>query len=139
MNNSQSFISKFPVKTGFVLGVLPLPIHYFLPLPLSHELAALSVVLIAGVYLGYAFMDERLKVMLIELTISFIFFAGAWIGINGFPILIILALFLHGIWDLLHHNLIDTKMPRWYIPLCAVFDWITALALAVIWYFPIKF
>jgi hypothetical protein len=112
---------------------MPLPVHLFLAPELSYQLAAITLVLIAGIYIGYAFKDGRVQSILIEFPTALVFSAAAWLGINGYPSFIIVALALHGLWDLMHHNLIDTEIPRWYIPFCAVVDWIMAASLFVIW------
>lgn len=133
MTKKSHILARLPVQSGIVLGILPIPAHFFLPLELSYQLAAITLVLIAGVYIGYAFNDGRIHTFLIELATAIGFSSAAWLGINGYPSLIILALAMHGFWDLLHHNLIDTQMPRWYIPFCAVVDWIMAASLFAIW------
>lgn len=128
-------LSHHPVQAGLVLGLLPLPLHLLLPLALSHQLAALTLVLIAGVYMGYAFKDGRTKAILTELVTALAFTAAAWAGLNGAPMVIVAALALHGLWDSLHHSLIDTAIPRWYIPFCATVDWLMAASLLAIWSF----
>lgn len=90
-------ISRLPVRSGMILGLVPLPVHFFLSLELSHQLAALTLVLIAGVYLGYAFKDGRPGVVTTELLAALGFAGAAWLGLNGFPVLIIVALVAHGI------------------------------------------
>jgi len=133
MIKSSLIFARLPVQSGVVLGILPLPLHFLLPLELSHQLAAITLVLIAGVYIGYAFKDGRVPSVVIELLTALGFSAAAWLGLNGYPSIIIVALALHGCWDVLHHSLIDTEIPRWYIPFCAVVDWIMAGSLFVIW------
>ena len=133
MIKSSLIFARLPVQSGVVLGILPLPLHFLLPLELSHQLAAITLVLIAGVYIGYAFKDGRVPSVVIELLTALGFSAAAWLGINGYPSINIVALALHGCWDVLHHSLIDTEIPRWYIPFCAVVDWIMAGSLLVIW------
>ncbi|WP_300064388.1 DUF6010 family protein [uncultured Roseobacter sp.] len=118
-----------------VLAFVPLPVHFFLSLENSHQLAALTLVLIAGVYLGYAFKDGRSGVIVTELLAALGFTGAAWLGLNGLPVVIIVALVVHGIWDLLHHSLIETEIPRWYIPFCAAVDWVLATCLFAIWTF----
>lgn len=44
-----------------------------------------------------------------------------------------LACVLHGAWDVAHHRLVDTAMPRWNIPFCAVFDGVFAAGLVAAW------
>lgn len=60
-------ISRLPVRSGVVLGFVSLPVHFFLSLEHSYQLAVLTLVLISGVYLGYAFKDGRPRVIATEL------------------------------------------------------------------------
>jgi hypothetical protein len=133
MSDKSHVLSRLPVQSGIVLGIVPLPVHFFLPPELSYQLAAITLVLIAGIYVGYAFKDGRIRSLLIELTTAIAFSAAGWLGINGHPSAIVIALALHGLWDILHHSLIDTEMPRWYIPFCAAVDWVMAASLLAIW------
>lgn len=128
--------ARIPLTSGFVLGVAPLPLHFFLPKDISYELAAITLVLIAGIYIGYAFKDGRPKTIFLELSVAILFAAAAWLGMNGYPLLIVAALAAHGLWDLLHHKIVATDVPRWFIPFCAICDWIMAAGLLLIWTFP---
>lgn len=135
MTSHDHIFARVPLTSGFLLGVLPLPIHIFLPKELSYELAAITLVLIAGIYIGYAFKDGRPRTILLEFSTAIVFAAAAWIGLNGYPFVIAGALAAHGLWDLLHHNLINTDVPRWFIPFCVICDWIMAIGLVLIWNF----
>jgi hypothetical protein len=33
-----------------------------------------------------------------------------------------------------HRERVPTRMPRWYVPFCAVFDWVYAAGLLGIWW-----
>ncbi len=91
--------------------------------------------LIAGVYLGFAFSDGRLSVMLTELFVALAFTAAALAGAMSWPVWIAVALGAHGLWDWAHHReRVPTHMPRWYVPFCAVFDWVYAAGLLGIWW-----
>jgi hypothetical protein len=133
MASNQHILARVPRTSGLILGILPLPLHIFIPVQLSYELAAITLVLIAGVYVGYAFQDGRSKTILVELSGAAAFAGAAWLGLNGYPMVIVVALAAHGFWDLLHRNLITTDVPRWYIPFCAMFDWVMAAGLFLIW------
>jgi hypothetical protein len=133
MTENTLILSRLPVQSGIALGILPLPIHFWLSSELSHQLAAITLVLIAGVYMGYAFKDGRVRSILVELPTAAGFAVAAWVGINGYPSVILVALALHGCWDVLHYSFIDTDMPRWYIPFCAIVDWVMAASLFVMW------
>ena len=89
----------------------------------------------AGVYLGFAFSDGRLSVMLTELFVALAFTAAALAGAMSWPVWIAVALGAHGLWDWAHHReRVPTHMPRWYVPFCAVFDWVYAAGLLGIWW-----
>lgn len=134
MVEKPHIVARLPLKSGAVLGLMPLPVHIFLPAELSHQLAAITLVLIAGIYIGYAFKDGRPRSIVVELIGAAGFCAAAWLGLNGAPYFIVAALALHGLWDLAHHSLLDTEVPRWYIPFCAVVDWVMAVSLFAIWH-----
>ena len=121
------------VLSGGILGVLSLPGHLFFDHHLSVLVAAFTLVLIAGVYLGYAFHDGRPKIIAIEGAIASAFVVAALYAVVRQPWALPLAFAAHGIWDALHHRHVGTEMPRWYIPFCAIYDWITAAGLAAIW------
>jgi hypothetical protein len=115
--------------------VLSLPLHFIIPAETSVLLASLTLALIAGVYLGFAFSDGRLPVMLTELFVALTFTAAALGGAMSWPVWIAVALGAHGLWDWAHHReRVPTRMPRWYVPFCAVFDWVYAAGLLGIWW-----
>ncbi|KEJ91040.1 DUF6010 family protein [Sulfitobacter donghicola] len=135
MNKQSHIFERIPLTSGLLLGVLPLPIHVFIPIQLSYELAAITLVLIAGIYIGYAFKDGRPNTVFLEFSVALAFAATAWVGMNGYPFMIIGALVAHGFWDLLHLKLIKTDVPRWYIRFCVICDWVMAASLTLIWSF----
>lgn len=135
MTLQENVFSRFPIHAGAIFGIVPLPLHLFMPSEPSYQLAALSLVLIAGIYVGFAFRDGRSSVLWIELSGAALFLGAAWLGLIGFPQAIILALFLHGAWDLLHISMIKTQIPNWYAGFCIVTDWLMAAGLWIIWTF----
>lgn len=132
--NELGFFENAPLKAGVLIGVLPLPLHYRLPHEDSVLLAALTVVIIASIYIGYAFNDGRRHILATESMAATLFLGAAWFGLKGHEWAIIAAYGAHGLWDLAHHTIVGTHMPRWYIPLCAVVDWIIAAGLYLMWY-----
>lgn len=115
------------------LALLSLPVHIMLSLEQSVAFAALMLSLIAGVYAGFALTDGRLRIIVVECAVALIFFAGAVAGLFFFKWAIPILFAAHGLWDFAHHRYISTHLPHWYPSLCAVFDWIIALALTVFW------
>jgi hypothetical protein len=134
-NHSTHAMATHPLLTGSGLAVLSLPLHFMIPAETSVLLASLTLALIAGVYLGFAFSDGRLPVMLTELFVALAFTAAALGGAMSWPVWIAVALGAHALWDWAHHReRVPTRMPRWYVPFCAVFDWIYAAGLLGIWW-----
>ena len=75
------------------------------------------LVLVAGIYVGFALQDGRVAVLAIEAAVAGAF-VGLWVSAWAVPV----AYVLHGFWDVAHHRHVATAMPTWYIPFCAVFD-----------------
>src|SRR5215831_12115953 len=79
----------------------------FIPDAVAYHAVWLAV--IGAIYLGFAFADGRPSIVILEMAVA-----------TGF-------LALHGCWDLLHRPRgITTKLPSWYPPFCAAFDFVFA-------------
>jgi hypothetical protein len=128
-------MATHPGLTGSGLAVLSLPVHLVLPAETSVLLAALTLALIAGVYLGFAFVDGRLPVMATELLVALAFTGAALAAAMSWPAWVAVGFAAHGLWDWAHHQeRVPTRMPRWYVPFCAVYDWVYAAGLLGIWW-----
>ena len=133
-NTVSTVIDRHPVPIAGLLAIASIPIHAVLPFWWSHQIAALVLALIAGVYIGFSVVDGRLKTIIIEVmvAIGFVGFAAGSMIYN--PLWLPLGYIAHGLWDILHHSpLFNLKMPRWYIPLCAAYDILAGIGLWVIW------
>ena len=128
-------IHKFSPRiflSALVLGVA-IPAHLILPDDISRLTIAITIAIIAGAYVGFGASDGRPLVFLTELCIAALFGVMALLGAIWSPYILVVALFLHGVWDLIHHNgLFGAKVPRWYIPFCVAIDWIAAAGLALL-------
>ena len=71
--------------------------------------------------------------MAMEIIVATLFLFTAAISLTVNPWVIPAAYLAHGVWDAAHHRHVDTAMPRWYIPFCALYDWVFAIGLALIW------
>lgn len=135
---SGSLINKFSSRvflSAIVLGVA-IPAHVFLPDEISRLTIAITISIIAGAYIGFGANDGRPWVFVTELTVAGLFGLIALSGVLWSPFMFVAALFLHGIWDLIHHNgLFGAKVPRWYIPFCVVIDWLAAAGLLILFIF----
>ena len=133
MTNALATLIRHPARIGAILAIASLPLHFWLPLPASQQLAALVLGLVAGIYIGFAVVDGRLAIFRIEAGVAAIFLSAAVAGLWVSPWLVPAAYAAHGFWDIAHHRHVGTAMPRWYISFCAVFDWTFAAGLATIW------
>ena len=128
-------MATHPRFTGSGLAVLSLPLHLVLPAETSILLAALTLALIAGVYLGFAFVDGRLSVMVTEVLVAVAFTGAALAAALSWPAWVAVALAAHGLWDWAHHReRVPTRMPHWYVLFCALYDWVYAAGLLGIWW-----
>jgi len=125
--------SRSAAVLGGGMALATLPLHALLPHRLSVELAALMLAAIGAIYIGFALRDGRAKAMTTEIIVAVLFLAAAAIGLTVQPWAIPAAYFAHGLWDAAHHHHVDTAMPRWYIPFCALYDWVFAAGLMLIW------
>ena len=126
-------VGKHPGRLGALAALASLPAHLYIPLSASYQLAAVILGLVGGIYVGFALNDGSSKMVAVEAVVALCFvgaaLAGVWLTVWAIPA----AYALHGLWDMAHHHYIATAMPRWYIPLCAVYDWIFAGGLVAIW------
>ena len=121
-----------PHFAGAIVGLSSLPIHLVLGERTSHLFGAFALVFIAAIYIGFAVADGRRMIIAIEGTVASIFFICALASLLTTHWLIPIAYLLHAGWDYAHHC-VDTAMPRWYIPFCAVVDIVIAAGLIIIW------
>jgi hypothetical protein len=96
-----------------------------IPDPLVFHAVCLAV--IGAIYVGFAFMDGRVGIVILELSVGTVFIVLALLGIWQASMFIAVGLVLHGFWDLGHRpGAIGTKIPAWYPPFCAAFDFVFA-------------
>ncbi|TFU03135.1 hypothetical protein EUV02_08035 [Polymorphobacter arshaanensis] len=119
---------------GAVLALATLPLHLLVTHATSVVLAALAVSAVGAIYIGFALRDGRGRNIGIECVVGMLFFAAGALGLLVTPWAIPAAFVAHGLWDAAHHRLVDTQMPRWYIPFCAVYDFVFTAGLTLIWW-----
>jgi len=125
---------KHPAPIGGVLFLATVPIHMALPQDVSIVVAAITLALIGGAYIGFGARSDTYQKMTIELVTACLFGLMALAGILWHWSAIPIGLSLHAIWDLLHHNpKFGAAIPHWYIPLCVVYDLAAALFLVIIY------
>jgi hypothetical protein len=93
---------------------------------------ALSLALIAAVYIGFAVADGRPTVIAVEAGIAGLFVVVAAAGVTGPAWLLVAGLAGHGVKDLWQHRRHYVANTRWWPPFCLVVDWVAAAILIVL-------
>jgi hypothetical protein len=87
---------------------------------------ALGLVVIAGIYVGFAVADGRAKVIAVESGVAFAFVVVAAAAVTGSPWLLVAGMAGHGLKDLWQHRSHFVANTRWWPPFCMVVDWVVA-------------
>jgi hypothetical protein len=104
----------------------------FLSEGLARGAVAILLALIAAIYVGFALAAEEPKVILRQAIGCAGFVALALFGLWFNWWFLVLGLVLHGFWDALHHGERGGNVaPLWYPPVCAVYDWLVAIFVAL--------
>jgi hypothetical protein len=121
-----------PVLWGVVFGAIqaasPLGFWWLDPATVY----ALSLTLIAAVYIGFAVADGRPAVIAMESGIAGVFVMVAAAGVTGPEWLLVFGLTGHGFKDLWQERRHYVANTRWWPPFCLVVDWLVAAILIVL-------
>ena len=93
---------------------------------------ALSLVLIAAVYIGFAVADGRRRVVAVETAVAGGFVVLAAAGVTGPAWLLVLGFAGHGVKDLWQHRRRYVANTRCWPPFCLAVDWLAAAILVVL-------
>ena len=78
-------------------------------------------------------MDGSVRAIVTEVSVGAVFLVFALLGLRESITWLVVGYVLHGFWDYLHDpGRVPTRVPNWYPPFCAVYDWLIAL-LIVVW------
>ncbi|MBO0733207.1 MAG: hypothetical protein J2P49_02590 [Methylocapsa sp.] len=135
------FLLNRPAAIGAALAIALVPRSLLLSKPHLQQFAALLLAVMGAIYAGFALQKGNLSQIAVEVAAAASFFVGAlaalWVSAWVVPI----AYIAHGIWDYAHHE--GSKLavrswrfvvvPTWYPPFCAIYDWVAAVTLTVIW------
>ncbi len=132
---TQALFDKLgPSAIGVGLFIIFMPIHMQVSEDISVAIAALTLTLIGGAYIGFGASAKSMAVFFMELGIA-VFYAAvalAWLLWN--PLALPLGLAAHAVWDIAHHNgAFGAPVPKWYIPFCVVFDLLAAAFLFILY------
>lgn len=122
---------RSPVFWGVVFGFLttaaPLAFWWLE----AATVYALSLAVIAAIYIGFAVADGRPVVLAVELGIASVFIVVAAVAVVGSPWLIVIGLVGHGLKDFWQHRRQFVANTRWWPPFCAVIDFTSAAIIAI--------
>lgn len=92
---------------------------------------ALSLALIAAVYIGFSVADGRWKVITAETCVAAAFVILGAVAVTGSAWLLVAGFAGHGLKDAWQYRTQFVTNTRWWPPFCAAIDWIAALLLAI--------
>jgi hypothetical protein len=119
-----------PLTWGVVGGVIQAAAPLAFPWLPAATVYALSLPLIAAVYIGFAVADGRRHVLAVETAVASLFVIVAAAAVTGSLWLIVAGLAGHGLKDLWQHRTGFVAGTRWWPPFCATVDWVAAALLA---------
>ena len=120
-----------PVAWGVVVGVLQAASPLALWWLDAATVYAMSIAVIAAVYIGFAVADGRGKVVAVETTVASIFVVIAAAAVTGSAWLLVLGLAGHGLKDWWQHRTKFVANTRWWPPFCAAVDAVAAAIIAI--------
>jgi hypothetical protein len=122
---------RAPVLWGLVFGGIqaasPLALWWLDPATVH----ALSITLIASVYIGFAVADGRPRVIAVECAITGAFVVVAATGVTGTAWLLVAGYAGHGLKDLWQERSHYVANTRWWPPFCATVDFVAAAIIAI--------
>lgn len=126
--------SPHPGWLGAILFGITMPVHFFVPEDVSIGIAAITLALIGGAYIGFGSSDGRPSVFWTEVIVAGFFGMAALIGLFVHWSALPIGLAAHAVWDGAHHYTRHfAKTPKWYVPFCAVFDLLAAAFLTLLY------
>ena len=119
------------IGTAIVIIVLSRSLSKYITVKLF---AATNLVAIAFIYVGFSLKDNPAGFIILESAIALVFYFMAIIGYARSNSLIAWGIILHGVWDILHHNVffISTDIPGYWPPFCLAIDIIDGIYFLVI-------
>ena len=130
MNDYRGFI------LGFIWAAITIAFVTLIPEQYVFDFLAVLLALIAGVYLGFAIADGKMRGLLVQGVNIFFIMALILVSLLVHPYFLAAGYFAHGIWDMVHHSrlgLVHTKVPELYIHACMLYDWIIGAFILLLW------
>jgi hypothetical protein len=122
---------RAPIAWGVVVGVVEVAAPWALFWLDPTTVYALSIPLIAAVYIGFAVADGRRHVLAVETAVASAFVVVAAAAVTGSAWLIVVGLAGHGVKDVWQHRTGFVAGTRWWPPFCATVDFVAAGLIAL--------
>ena len=121
---------RSPVLWGIGIGILQAlsPVAFWWLNP--DVVWAMSLAIIASVYIGFAVADGRTRVLVAEIGVTTAFVLIALVAVTASPWLVVVGLVGHGAKDLWQHRTRFVANTRWWPPFCFVVDCVAAVLIA---------
>ena len=122
---------RVPLIWGVVFGLVqaaaPLGLWWLRPATVY----AISLALIAAVYIGLAVADGRRKVVAVEVSVATVFVLVGAVAVTGSLWVAVAGLVGHGAKDLWQHRTGFVRGTRWWPPFCRVVDFVVATVIVI--------
>ena len=134
MTEENDLAMSAPAATGGLLFLASVPVHLLVSKDVSVAIAAVTLALIGGAYIGFGARAAVARVFWIEFTGAVLFGLAALAGLVWHWIALPLGLALHAVWDMAHHRrTFGAPVPAWYISFCVVVDLAVAAFLVLLY------
>ncbi len=120
------------IAWGVVVGALNVAFPVALWWVDAATVHAVTIALIASVYVGFAVADGRAKVIAVESAVAAAFAVTAASAASGWVWLLVIGYFAHGGKDVWQHRTQFVAGTRWWPPFCATVDFVVAAALSAL-------
>ena len=124
---STRAVVAWGVVVGLLQAALPLGFWWLEP----SVVYALSLAVIASVYIGFAVADGRWTVLAVECSVAGAFVVLAAAGVTGSAWLLVIGLAGHGLKDVWQERTRYVRGTRWWPLFCAVVDLVVGAVIAV--------
>lgn len=121
------------IVTGVLLGLVVAGLATCLKLDRDRSFYPTMLSFIATYYVLFAVLGGSDEIVLLELFVAIAFISAAIAGFKRSLWIVVIAIFGHGIFDIIHYLVIDNAgVPAWWYGFCVGFDvalgiWLTAL------------
>lgn len=118
---------------GFIVAIFWLGLASVLGFARNRAFQATVLMVSTSYYVLFAATGSDAKAFVAEFGIEAAFITAAIVGFKRWPWVIVLALASHGLFDAVHHRLVDNPgVPVWWPAFCAIFDLTAAAYIAVL-------